>query len=175
MPSHREKRPDGRRGPAASTPRDKKDQRYITELYSIRLSSGVRKWLTDNVPSGARSRFVEAAILYCVELAKNEDLANPFMAYRSGVYWGCCKGVVLGREETDHNVEAEIDRLWAALEQEIAQSTPRHWHAPMPARMMRLINRPLDEILGMDATDGPDARKINRGVGVPPPKSPPKK
>ena len=176
MPSCPEKKPDGPRGNAESTRRDQKDQRYVTALYSIRLTKQVRNWLHDSVPRMARSRCVESAILFCIQLAKNPDLANPFKAFRAGAYWGCCRGVVYAREESAHNCDAEITRLWEALEQEIAQSTPRHWNAPMPAHMMRLIHRPLDEILGMAPTDGPRAgRGRTMGIGVPYPKSPPPK
>ena len=43
---------------------------------------------------------------------------------------------------------------------------PRHWHAPMPAHMMSRIDRPIDEILGADPTDGPPAAAMNCGAGV---------
>lgn len=162
-----ERKPGGRWGKAASTPRNKKDPRYTTSLYSVRLTNAVRDWLKAHVPTMARSRWVEAAILFCIQLAKNPELLNAFEAFRAGAYWGLCKGVVLAREETDHNIDAEIARLWEALEQEIAQSSPRHWHAPMPAHMMSVIDRPLDEILGTTPTDGPpDAPEMNRGAGV---------
>ena len=167
MWSHLEKTADGRWGNAASMPRDKKDPRYMTRLYSIRITNRVRDWLKAHVPIMARSRWVEAAIVFCIQLAKNPELLNPFRAFRAGAYWGFCRGVVLAREETSQNIDAEIARLWEVLEQEIAQSSPRHWHAPMPAHMMSMIDRPLDEILGADPTDGPpDAPEMNRGAGV---------
>ena len=96
--------------------------------------------------------------MYCIQLQKDQRLDDPATAFRSGLYVGFCKGVVYAREETGHNVDAEIERLWAAFAQEIAQSPPRHCQAPMPARMMSRIDRPIGEILGA----GPDRRATGR-------------
>ena len=167
------KRKDGSLRNSQSTPRDQKDERYRTALYTVRLPNMVRTWLADLVPRTARSRWVEAAIVYCIQLQKDQRLDDPATAFRSGLYIGFCKGVVYAREETGHNVDAEIKRLWAAFAQEIAQSPPRHCQAPMPARMMSRIDRPIGEILGPDPTDGPPADpRINNAVGVYPQPSP---
>ena len=158
MWSHLERKPDGRWGNAASTPRDQKDPRYMTRLYSIRLTNAVRHWLQDHVPIMARSRWVEAAIVYCIELAKNRDLLNPFKAFRSGAYWGYCRGVVDGREESGHNVDAEIARALGG--------TRRGDCAVAAAALARTDAGPHDEhdppAAGRDTRDGPDRRTTAR-------------
>lgn len=161
-------RGDGSRGNTKSTRRDKKDPQYRTRLYSVRLTTMIREWLEDHVPSMGRSGWVESAIVYCIQLEKDERFDDPFTALRFGLYLGFCKGVVYAREETDPNIDGAIERHWAAFAKEIPDSPPRHWNAPMPERMMSQIRRPLDEILGADPAAGPSAgRRMNMGVGLP--------
>ena len=152
------KRKDGSLGNSQSTPRDKKDERYRTALYTVRLPNMVRTWLEDFVPRTARSRWVEAAIVYCIQLQKDQRLDDPATAFRSGLYVGFCKGVVYAREETGHNIDAEIERLWAAFAQEIAQSPPRHCQAPI-AGADDEPDRPADR---RDPGAGPDRRATGR-------------
>ena len=172
MWSHLERKRDGSYGRAASTPRSEKSWKYVTRLYSVRLTNFVREALEDLVPPMGRSRWVEAAILYCIQVQKDERLTDPFTAHRAGQYVGFCKGVAYACEETADNIDAEIGRLWAAYSREIEQSPPRHFGAPMPERMMSMINRPLGEILGQDPIDGPpDALDLNNAEGVPHPAS----
>ena len=158
---------DGSPGRTKSTRRDQKDPRYQTRLYSVRLTNMIREWLEEHVPRMARSCWVESAIVYCIQLDKDSHFSDAFTALRFGLYLGFCKGVLYAREETDPNIDAAIERHWAAFAEEIPDSPPRHWKSVMSERMKSQIRRPLGEILGADPAAGPSAgRRMNMGVGV---------
>ena len=150
-----------------STPREEKQWEERKRPYSFRLSNGTRQWIDENIPLMSRSAWLEAAILFCIANVNDEGSKGGFKAFQAGLYCGFCKGTVYAREETEPSIDDATRRLWTAFSQEIAESPPRHWNAPMPERMMSQIRRPLGEILGADTAAGSSAgRRMNMGIGV---------
>ena len=153
---------DGPRGKGVSTPREEKAlgrAKAAVQLQAFERDASVDR---REHPAHVAQRLVGGcdSVLHRERQRRGIEGRNSRLS-RPGLYCGFCKGTVYAREETEPNIDDATRRLWAAFSQEIAESPPRHWNAPMPERMMSQIRRPLGEILGPSA-----GRRMNMGVGV---------